>query len=134
MKIFKKWLGTSDLETPEDLQISFDLLVGSLVVGKLSLADGEWTFRYSESFKEQEDPPVPGGLRPIIEFPVLEKVYRSTQLWPFFAMRIPSLSQDLVQESVKETAASGGKDLDEVGLLKQFGKRSIANPFELIAP
>jgi hypothetical protein len=54
--------------------------------------------------------------------------YISEDLWPFFALRIPSGAQNAVQEFLREQHL---ENADEVTMLKKFGRRSVANPFEL---
>src|SRR5262245_48021485 len=59
----------------------------------------------------------------------VQKEYRSTELWPFFLLRIPSLKQPAVQEFLR---SANVQSPTAAILLRQFGKRSIANPFELV--
>jgi hypothetical protein len=82
---------------------------------------GEWVFRYSDEFCRQSE------IRPIVDFPDLRKEYRSRTLWPFFALRIPSPEQPAVRDFILKR-----KKADEGILLKEFGERSIANPFRLV--
>ncbi len=95
----------------------------TLDVGRLSLREGTWHFEYTEDFRRQTK------IRPIVNFPILDKHYESDTLWPFFVIRIPGLKQPAVQREIEK------KELDErneAQLLKHFGKTSIANPFILI--
>ncbi len=101
----------------------FRLIYQDLLVGVLSVSNGHWTFRYSDEFRQQS------RLRPIIEFPDVSKTYTSEELWPFFGMRIPSLKQTAIREIVDDEEID---ESDEAELLRRFGKRTIANPFELI--
>ncbi len=101
----------------------FSLLYKSTVVAHLFCENGKWTFRYDAGFKEL-------GLNPIVGFPNLEAVYVSEDLWPFFAYRIPSLKQPTVKKILDKEKI--GAD-DQVKLLAHFGRRTIANPFELVA-
>jgi HipA-like protein len=80
-----------------------------------------WQFEYSDEFKRSD-------LRPIVEFSDVEKVYQSKELWQFFAMRIPSPEQPEVEEILRREQI---EEHDAVKLLKRFGGRTIANPFEL---
>lgn len=86
------------------------------------MRDSVWQFEYSEEFKRN------GQLRPLVEFPELDKSYQSTDLWQFFAMRIPSTEQPEVEEILRHEEIL---EDDAVGLLKRFGERTIANPFKL---
>lgn len=119
----KEWLGwRKDMVIAPDVQAEFSLFLGNLLVGKLSVIDGYWQFVYSEEFKLKDD------LRPLVEFPDLETVYKTQQLWQFFASRIPSIEQPDV-EFVLENENIAEDDV--VALLKRFGNRTITNPFEL---
>ena len=106
-----------------DETAAFALKLGSLEVGTLRADKGVWIFSYSDAFRNQSE------IRPIVDFPVLDREYRSTELWPFFALRIPSPSQAVVQELI---GRSPDGRVDEGVLLKAFGSRSIANPFRLV--
>lgn len=114
------------LETPQNERATFVLEYEELVLGILRLADGKWEFEYSPEFVTQLKKP--GAVKPLVDFPDPNKTYVSRDLWPFFLSRIPSLSQPAVREEVDR------QNLDpasETQLLRAFGKRSIANPFEL---
>jgi len=111
-----------DLYTPGSSDTFFVLLYKDLVIGKLTVKNGVWEFQYSESFKNQD------LIQKIIDFPDTEKVYSSRSLWPFFAHRIPGLAQPGVKRILEEENID---HYNEVDLLKRFGHKSIANPFEL---
>ena len=122
-KILSRQDGREQLKTPEQEEANFWLQYRDLVVGHLWLYDGKWHFEYTDDFRSKQD------VCPLINFPRLDKRYESEALWPFFAIRIPSLEQPAVQGVIHE------EDLDEhneVQLLKRFGKTTIANPFTLI--
>jgi hypothetical protein len=68
---------------------------------------------------------------PIVEFPDVDKIYESKELWQFFASRIPSPEQPEVGEILRREHIS---EDDSVSLLKRFGTRTISNPFQLEAP
>lgn len=123
MQRAKDWLGMKkELKVAPDVQAEFSLFLGNLLVGKLSVIEGRWQFEYSEEFKLKTE------LRPLVEFPDLDKVYEHDELWQFFASRIPSTEQPDV-EAVLESENIAEDDL--IALLKRFGKRTITNPFEL---
>lgn len=109
--------------TPANIEATFKLFYHSLEVGTLSLKSGKWVFVYSESFKQQSH------IQPLQNFPDVEKTYDSDELFPFFVARIPGMGQPKVREALAEEKINGN---DEVALLKRFGFRSIANPFELL--
>ena len=115
------WL--AGVKPPEAKSVAFSVMLDGLEVGVLSYDGTQWTYRYTEAFRDQD------LVKPIIDFPMPGKEYRSETLWPFSLLRIPSLEQPSVQHFVHEHGLS---DLNEATLLRQFGRRSVANPFELI--
>lgn len=127
LKKLKSWFGKNPdeqaVQLPKDKDATFLLLVDGIKVGYLSSRQGEWFFTYSEDFKQHPD------YNLITGFPELNKVYKSEELWPFFRIRIPGLKQPVVQEILEQENID--KD-DEVELLKRFGKKTIANPYELV--
>lgn len=118
------WESRTPVHAPVGIRAKFLLLYADLVVGTLTVEDGVWRFDYSEEFKKNEE------LRPLVEFPDVNKSYQSQNLWQFFAMRIPSAEQPEVEEILQRERIS---EDDAVGMLKRFGGRTIANPFELTA-
>lgn len=125
-KLLEKLLKSEEQEelvTPATSKGVFTLTYEDLVIGVLEVEGGIWKFRYSKEFKEQDE------VKKLVDFPDTEKVYESADLWPFFAHRIPGLGQPQVQEILEK------ENIDKqnvVDLLKYFGRRSIANPFELV--
>lgn len=114
--------GHEGIRQPEKGHATFALVFGVLPVGELAFDDGWWQFSYSTQFKRQT------RIEPLREFPDVEKIYRAQQLWPFFAFRVPSLTQPEVEKTIES------KHIDRhniIELLREFGRRSIANPFEL---
>jgi len=114
--------GQEEIYTPKDVEVDFGLKYRDLGVGILSLRNGEWTFRYSETFKNQS------LIKPLTDFPDVEKTYTSVELYPFFIERIPGLGQPKVRKILEEERIDKN---NEVELLKRFGKHTITNPFEL---
>lgn len=94
----------------------FNLTYGNLLVGTLSFYERVWHYAYSLDFQQQKE------VAPIINFPNTEKEYKSEQLWPFFASRIPSNAQ--------RDMLIGSEDL--IPLLKRYGRTVISNPFTLL--
>lgn len=124
-KIINKLWKTDEQEhltVPVSAKGVFMLYYQDLPIGMLSVNEGKWTFVYSEDFKKQD------SVRKLIDFPQVDKVYTSENLWPFFAHRIPGLGQPKVQEIIKKENIDSDNEVD---LLRRFGKRSITNPFEL---
>lgn len=123
MERAKEWLGwRKEMTVAPEVEAEFQLFLGSLLVGKLSVSEGRWRFEYSEEFKQETD------LRPLVEFPDLDKVYENQDLWQFFASRIPSIEQPDVERVLDKQKIA---EDDVVALLKQFGKKTITNPFVL---
>lgn len=111
-----------NIQTPQNIEVEFILSYKDLTIGLLKLEEGVWTYRYSEEFKNQSD------IKPLTDFPDVDKVYVSKELLPFFLQRIPSKSQPKVQAMIKKENIDAS---NEVELLKHFGKTSITNPFLL---
>ncbi len=117
LKLFKTEEGQEDFYTPMDIEVVFRLTYHSLEIGTLSLKNGEWAFQYSEAFKEQDK------IKPLLDFPNVHKIYTSEELYPFFTQRIPGVGQNIRKS----------ENLNEVDLLKKYGKQTISNPFVLQA-
>ena len=125
IKAIISWLGFhTAVEAPPEVRAEFKLYFEDLLVGTLSVADSLWKFEYSSEFKKQDE------LRPLVDFPDVDKIYESKELWQFFVMRIPSPEQAEVEEILKREHI---REDDAVSLLKRFGERTIANPFRLRA-
>ncbi|MDQ8191293.1 HipA N-terminal domain-containing protein [Roseibacillus persicicus] len=103
--------------------VGFILQLNELEVGRLLYSDGLWHFRYSEEFQKQDE------FREITDFPAKDRVYTSKDLWPFFALRIPSLAQPRVKEWAQ--AQESEEAANEASMLKYFGRVTAANPFVL---
>lgn len=104
--------------TPDN-DATFHVNLGRLFVGTLLYSDGIWYFNYSEEFKMQN------RILPLANFPSKEKEYSAKELWPFFASRIPSNAQLQLDKDTPQE--------DIVTLLRRFGRRTVANPYELLA-
>jgi HipA-like protein len=125
LKQFKNWLNPDreqERTTPQNAEAYFLLMYNDVSVGILWITDGIWHFKYTDEFRNGNE------LMPLVDFPNKEKHYQSEELWPFFALRIPSLQQPYVQEIIER------ENLDEkdyLQMLRQFGERSISNPYVL---
>lgn len=96
----------------------------SVTVGVLEFEGGVWAFSYSEAYKRRSD------LRPIEGFDDVQRVYRSSALFPFFAVRIPDVDRKDVQLRLK---ADRIRDPEATDLLRLFGRRTVSSPaFELL--
>ena len=103
------------LATEDDA--TFNVNLGKLLVGTLLYSAGVWYFSYSNEFKLQN------RILPLANFPSKDTEYSTRDLWPFFASRIPSNAQlQIEKDKPKE---------DVVTLLRRFGRRTVANPYEL---
>lgn len=123
MKKAMEWWGMKqDLTAPPDIQAEFELVLGDIPVGMLSVRDGQWHFLYSDEFRELP------AYRPLVEFPDLHKEYIQEELWQFFASRIPSTLQPDVEDVLQREHI---EEDDIIALLKRFGKRTVTSPFEL---
>lgn len=96
----------------------FELLLGKMLVGKLLYENGMWTFMYSDEYKQQN------RYEPLVNFPNLNQEYKSDQLWPFFASRLPGVSE------LKENDKS---ESDVLTLLRKYGQHVITNPYKLVS-
>lgn len=120
--LFPRFTWTRGVREPEQMRATFELRLGNLLIGTLVRDGNEWVFSYSKEFANQSE------IGAIVDFPAVDRVYRSSELWPFFTLRIPSLNQAHVQRYLK----SKGKDtVDAADLMEEFGRHSIANPFVL---
>jgi hypothetical protein len=103
-------------------KVSFELKLGALHVGTLTREAQEWVFAYSDAFARQR------RVAPLVDFPMVGRVYRSEDLWPFFALRIPSTTQASVQAFLREQGETKARAVE---MIQKFGRRSISNPFVL---
>jgi len=127
IKRLKKYLTPGShrrLKMKESEEATFRLMLGEIEVGRLGFKGGKWVYSYSEDFKETK------GIKTLAGFPNIETTYISEELWPFFLSRIPSLSRERVKKLIEE---EGIEENDLLALLSRFGKRTITNPFELLA-
>jgi HipA-like protein len=108
---------------PVDEKLALKVMLKEREIGRLIAEKGEWFFSYSDDFRKQSE------IKPIADFPDVTRQYRSRSLWPFFALRIPSPEQPAVREFIQSQPQAKA---DEGLLLKEFGERTIANPFRLV--
>lgn len=120
--LYRRFNWLRDVSEPAKSTVVFELRLGCLHVGTLRREDDEWVFAYSEAFAKQH------RVTPIVDFPVVGREYRSKSLWPFFELRIPSVTQANVQAYLQR---QGQTEADAADLMQTFGRRSIANPFIL---
>lgn len=120
--LFKSEEQSADLQTLQETIATFILSHSSTTIGKLTLANGVWTFQYTDDFKQQN------RLTPIVDFPNIDAVYTSERLFPYFEFRIPSISRPQIKRVIEEKKIDS---TNTVELLKAFGQRTIVNPFSL---
>lgn len=124
----KKYLwkaeGMEYTDTPSNSNGEFLLKFMNHEIGVLGYKNNLWTFYYTEEYKKNRP------IAPVIDFPDINKVYESNELWPFFASRIPALNQPY---QFRKIASAKADSKDAVALLKLFGANTITNPYELMA-
>lgn len=93
-------------------------------VGTLTFDGAAWEFVYSDQYKGRDD------LRPIEGFDEVDRVYRSTVLFPFFAVRVPDVDRIDVRRRLE---AEHVKHPETTDMLRMFGRRVVSSPaFELL--
>jgi len=122
-KWFKSWSGRSSKRPSETERARFTLAHHGTPIGRLSLDHGTWKFAYSDQFRSAKK------LRPLLEFPDVEKVYESPDLWATFETRIPSTKQPRVREIMLSKQV---EEEDTLKLLRLFGQHTASSPFELV--
>ena len=88
-----------------------------VLVGRLACDEDEYVFRYDSNY----------AARPISAFPDMDHEYRSKQLWPFFAIRIPPLDREDVREEITNRAIEKDQVIEILGSLARV---SVSNPYE----
>ena len=129
LRKFKNWFSKSEddfelqPQLPQNEEAKFILKVDKICIGTLYCNKGEWSFKYTEDFKNHTQ-----EYNRITGFPDMDKVYQSDSLWPFFKIRIPGLKQPAIQEIIHKEHIDSA---NEVALLKRFGYKTISNPYQL---
>ena len=103
-------------------EAEFLLFYKGRTIGTLEYKNDYWYFAYSDEYKKEQ------FIAPIMDFPVVDKLYEMKDLPPFFASRIPSINQPF---HYKKILKNNGDVNDLVSLLEIFGTKSINNPFIL---
>ena len=99
----------------------FVLKYNNHLIGTLKYVDNEWSFYYSDWFKNQNE------FRHLLEFPNKDKEYKTKELWPFFSNRIPSIKQPKMKVYLEKNS----NKVNTVDLLEKFGTYSVNNPYKL---
>ncbi len=108
-----------DASAPQQkaLEIYLEKERGECLVGHLFHENSEFVFRYNADYNSA----------PIPAFPSLEDEYRSEDLWPFFAVRIPPLEREDVQREMSERHIEKDQIIDILGSLARF---SVTSPYQ----
>lgn len=123
-RILWKVDGMEFKDNPTNSNGIFHLKYGKQIIGELTYHNRKWSFKYTDEYRKNP------FVKPIIDFPDIEKEYVNEQLWPFFATRIPALNQPFQHRKIQRANI---KEDDSVALLKLFGNETITNPFKLLA-
>lgn len=131
IKIFKKILNNNHslnfskenctIEHKNTIHL-FSLKYQNNVIGDLKFENNKWLFEYSDWFKNQNE------LQPLLEFPLVNNKYQSSDLWPFFLDRIPSFKQPRIKNYIEKHP---DERTNTAKLLELFGEYSVNNPFKL---
>ena len=118
----------SPLWSADQSPIGFRLWYGNVYVGDLTFdpKTGVWQFAYTSEFKAWS---ADQRVRPLFEFPDLDRIYSSKELWSSFRLRIPSLKRDEIAKEVEKKHINPN---DIPSLLRLFGRRTVSDPYELI--
>src|ERR1700723_1632010 len=80
-------------------------------IGTLWQEGNEFLFRYEPGYTKA------AGAEPIPAFPDLHEEYRSRDLWPFFAVRIPPVERSDVREALERRGVRPDQTLKVLGTL-----------------
>lgn len=106
---------------PPTLQILFrGTLVAELSKTKQN-GQPVYTFKYLPAFKQEKLAALPG-------LPFSDAPLESSELWPYFAERIPDARRPEIQALMKVMRLS---EYDDIRLLAALGAHSITDPFEI---
>ena len=94
---------------------------GRLLVGSLRRDRDEFVFEYAPEFVQSDLPTLP-------DFPSTTRAYRSSELWPFFLVRLPPADRADVQREISD---QGIEPANTFALLGRLGRRTISSPYEL---
>ena len=119
-------IGGYSSNSPKPRARTSDLLLSlplerTIKVGTLHRDDDGYVFQYAKEFAESHLPLLP-------DFPRIDDTYRSPELWPFFAVRLPPVDRPDVKAQIEKLNID--KD-DTLKLLGSLGQRVISSPYEL---
>ena len=93
---------------------------GRVTLGTLERDGREFLFRYDRDFAASRD------AKPISAFPDMTREYRSEDLWPFFAVRLPPVEREDVQAAMKRRHIP---ESDILRLLAELSGRGVSSPY-----
>lgn len=129
LESLRRWMGRDMTRSHKSAKFRLEYAPPSapgraVTVGHLTFDGAQWSFRYDPEYRRRHD------LRPIEGFPDLDKVYQSTTLFPFFAVRIPHEDRPDVRRRLERDHV---EEPDTTDLLRMYGRRAAASPaYELV--
>lgn len=93
---------------------------GRRTLGTLAREGKEFVFRYDPAFTRDPD------AKPISAFPDMTREYRAEELWPFFAVRLPPVDREDVQEAMRRRHIP---ESDVLRLLAELSGRGVSSPY-----
>lgn len=108
---------SSDAPTERKLEVYRQTTDAPRLVGTLSMDQDEFVFRYVAGYDRE----------PISAFPSIGEEYRSKHLWPFFAVRIPPIEREDMQEKMSSRSLEKDQVIEILGLVARV---SVSNPYE----
>ncbi|MCY3770942.1 MAG: hypothetical protein OXG98_02820 [Gemmatimonadetes bacterium] len=108
---------SSDAPSERKLEVYRQTTDAPRLVGTLSLDQDEFVFRYVSGY----------DMDPISAFPMIDEEYRSRHLWPFFAVRIPPIEREDMQEKISSRLLEKDQIIEILGLVARV---SVTNPYE----
>ena len=102
---------------------SISVFLGDRQIGTLRKEPDEFVFEYDSAYVRAPD------AVPIPAFPDLQTTYRAEKLWPFFAVRVPSVEREDVQAAMRRREIG---DDDVLRLLGELSKRGVSSPYRFV--
>jgi HipA-like protein len=102
------------------VEVAVSTRAGKRVLGLLTKEGAEFVFRYDPVFALAKD------AKPISAFPDLDQEYRSEDLWPFFAVRLPPVEREDVKRALAQHHIP---ESDVLRLLAELSRRGVSSPY-----
>lgn len=96
------------------------------IIGTLTRKDG-YEFSYGMELEQAKQ----HGFSPLVSFPVFDKVYRETEIFPTFACRLPDAKRRDIDSILQKY---GLTKYDEFELLKRSGARLPTDTLSFVDP